>query len=140
MNHTTAPCGAQGAFLHHFNGTKWSVLPVPQPGDRGALGQVPGDFLLAASAAPGTRAVVRGNISFVGVRSCWMGIIRDHIHGNVTVRGNRWADSDANEIVTNVIYGNVTCRNNVPGPQVGDSHGKPNVVHGSTRGCPHLPL
>jgi hypothetical protein len=83
---------------------------------------------------------VRGTVSFAGIRSCWFGLIRDHIHGNVIIRGNRWADPDANEVVTNVIFGNVFCRNNVPAPQVGDSKGKPNVLFGSKRGCPQLPV
>jgi len=83
--------------------------------------------------------VVRGNVSFSGIRSCWFGMIRDHLHGNITIRGNRWADPDANEIVTNVIFGNVSCPRNSPAPQVGDSKGKPNVVFGSTRRCPSLP-
>jgi hypothetical protein len=83
--------------------------------------------------------VVRGNVSFSGIRSCWFGLIRDHLHGNVSIRGNRWADPDANEVVTNVIFGNVFCPRNSPAPQVGDSKGKPNVVFGSTKRCPSLP-
>ena len=83
--------------------------------------------------------VVRGNVSFSGIRSCWFGLIRDHLHGNVTIRGNSWADPDANEVVTNVIFGNVSCPRNSPAPQVGDSKGKPNVVFGSTKRCPSLP-
>jgi hypothetical protein len=83
--------------------------------------------------------VVRGNVTFGGMRSCWFGLIRDHIHGNVSIRGNRWADPDANEVVTNVIFGNVSCPRNSPAPQTGDSKGKPNVVFGSKKGCPSLP-
>jgi len=83
--------------------------------------------------------VVRGNVSFSGIRSCWFGLIRDHLHGNVSVRGNKWADPDADEIVTNVIFGNVSCPGNTPAPQAGDSKGKPNVVFGSTKRCPSLP-
>ena len=83
--------------------------------------------------------VVRGNVSFSGIRSCWFGLIRDHIHGNVSVHGNKWADPDANEVVTNVIFGNVSCPGNSPAPQVGDSKGKPNVLFGSKKRCPSLP-
>jgi hypothetical protein len=83
---------------------------------------------------------VRGTVTFAGMRSCWFGMIRDHIHGNVIIRGNKWADPDANEVVTNVFFGSVFCRNNVPEPQVGDSKGKPNVIFGSKRGCPQLPV
>ena len=83
--------------------------------------------------------VVNGNVSFSGIRSCWFGLIRDHLHGNVTIRGNRWADPDADEVVTNRIFGSVSCPGNSPAPQKGDSKGKPNVVFGSTKGCPSLP-
>jgi hypothetical protein len=83
--------------------------------------------------------VVRGNVSFSGIRSCWFGLIRDHLHGNVSVSGNKWADPDADEIVTNIIFGNVSCPGNTPAPQAGDSKGKPNVVFGSSKRCPSLP-
>jgi hypothetical protein len=82
---------------------------------------------------------VRGSVSFASLRSCWFGLIRDHIHGNVSLRGNKFADPDADEVVTNVIFGNVSCPGNSPAPQKGDSKGKPNVVFGSKRGCPQLP-
>jgi hypothetical protein len=82
--------------------------------------------------------VVHGNVSFTNMRTCWFGLIRDHIHGNVIIRGNKFADPDANEDVTNIVYGNVTCANNAPGPHIGDSKGKPNKVYGKRR-CPHLP-
>ncbi len=83
--------------------------------------------------------VVHGNVSFSNIRSCWFGLIRDHIHGNVSESGNKWADPDANEVVTNVIFGNVSCPGNSPAPQVGDSKGKPNVLFGSKKRCPSLP-
>ena len=40
----------------------------------------------------------------------------------------------------NVIFGNVSCPGNSPAPQKGDSKGKPNVVFGSTKRCPQLPV
>lgn len=83
---------------------------------------------------------VRGNVSFSDMRTCWFGLIRDHIRGNVTLRGNKYADPDANEVVTNVIFGNVSCSGNSPEPQAGDSGGQPNVVFGNTRACPTLPV
>ena len=83
---------------------------------------------------------VFGNVSFTALRTCWLGIIRDQIHGNVTLLRNKFADPDADEVVTNVIYGNAFCRRNVPAPQKGDSGGSPNVVFGTKSGqCRHLP-
>lgn len=83
---------------------------------------------------------VRGDVSFTALRTCWLGIIRDQIHGNLTLLRNKYADPDADEIVTNVLYGNATCRRNSPAPQVGDSGGNPNVVFGTKSGqCRNLP-
>jgi hypothetical protein len=44
------------------------------------------------------------------------------------------ADPDANEIVTNVIGGNLACVHNNPAAQEGDSQGAPNVVAGRKLG------
>jgi hypothetical protein len=83
---------------------------------------------------------VYGNVFFANMRTCWFGLIRDHVHGNITLRGNRFADPDADEVVTNVIFGNVSCSGNVPEPQAGDAGGQPNMVFGSKRACPTLPV
>jgi hypothetical protein len=77
---------------------------------------------------------VAGNIWIQRVHSCWFGMFRLHVGGNVSVRGNRMADPDGNEIATNTIGGNLACFNNVPHAQVGDSQGAPNVVAGKKLG------
>jgi hypothetical protein len=83
---------------------------------------------------------VQGNVSFTALRSCWLGIIRDQIHGSLTLLRNRFADPDADEVVTNTIYGNAACRRNSPAPQEGDSHGLTNTVFGAKSGqCRHMP-
>lgn len=48
--------GAQLGLIEHDNGTSWSVLPSPQPGD---LGGVPADGLVPVS-APGNGEVSQG--------------------------------------------------------------------------------
>ena len=68
------------------------------------------------------------------MHTCWFGLIRTTVGGNVKVIGNRFGDPDANEIVTNTIAGNLSCFNNVPVAQVGDSMGSPNSVGGQKRG------
>lgn len=79
-------------------------------------------------------SVVSGNTSVSGLKSCWFGLIRDQIHGNVQLANNAMADDDAMEIVTNHIWGNLICHGNSPAPQVGDSEGQPNVVAGRELG------
>jgi hypothetical protein len=77
---------------------------------------------------------VAGNIWIQRVHSCWFGMFRLHVGGNVSVRGNRMSDPDGNEIATNTIGGNLACFNDVPHAQVGDSQGAPNVVAGKKLG------
>ena len=84
-------------------------------------------------------STVGGNVVVRGVHTCWFGLIRTTVGGNVQVIGNRFADPDANEIVTNTIAGNLSCFNNVPAAQIGDSMGSPNMVGGQKRGeCKNL--
>jgi alpha-tubulin suppressor-like RCC1 family protein len=45
--------GAQLALTYHYNGTTWSLLPGPQPGDHLAAGENPYDVLFNISSAPG---------------------------------------------------------------------------------------
>lgn len=84
-------------------------------------------------------STVGGNVVVQGVHTCWFGLIRTTVGGNVQVIGNRFSDPDANEIVTNTIAGNLSCFNNVPAARVGDSMGLPNTVGGQKRGeCKNL--
>ena len=55
-------------FVRHYNGTSWSTLAVPQPGDAGALGQVPSSYLLAAAAAPGPARPGTGAVFLAGAQ------------------------------------------------------------------------
>ena len=84
-------------------------------------------------------STVGGNIVLRRVHTCWFGLIRTQVGGDVKIVGNRFGDPDANEIVTNTIAGNLGCFNNNPAAQVGDSGGLPNVVGGQRRGeCKNL--
>jgi hypothetical protein len=82
---------------------------------------------------------IRGDASVVGVHTCWSGFIRNRVGGSVTYSGNKLADPDANEVVTNVIRHNLVCTGNSPKVQIGDSGGSPNTVGGKALGqCAHL--
>jgi hypothetical protein len=79
-------------------------------------------------------SAVGGNVVVRKVHSCWFGLIRTTVGGNVKVVENRFGDPDALEIVTNTIGGNLSCFDNIPQAQVGDSGGAPNIVGGEKRG------
>lgn len=57
-------------------------------------------------------SIIRGNLEVTGVTSCWQGVIRDQISGNVRLANNQFADPDAIEILSNQISGNLTCQHN----------------------------
>lgn len=83
--------------------------------------------------------VIKADAVVVGLRTCWSGFIRDRVGASVTYSDNELADPDANEVVTNVVGGDLVCTGNSPKIQVGDSGGSPNVVHGKALGqCAHI--
>ncbi len=84
---------------------------------------------------------IRGNITVRRLESCWLGLARLRVAGNMRVNQNQLADPDAIEILSNVIHGNLVCRGN---SQVWDSADlteelyprapEPNTVFGQRRG------
>jgi hypothetical protein len=79
-------------------------------------------------------STVSGSVIVSGLQSCWFGMFRNDVGGNVTIQKNTFADPDATEIADNVIGGNLTCFANNPPAQVGDSEGGPNIVDGNVFG------
>ena len=77
---------------------------------------------------------VGGTISFAGLRTCWLGALRNFVRGSVVDVGNKMADPDANEFLANVIRGNIACFANTPAVQYGDSMSSPNKVRGRAFG------
>ena len=57
-------------------------------------------------------STVNGNLSVIGLTSCWLGVARTHVSGNVNLINNQLADADAIEILTNQISGNLLCQRN----------------------------
>lgn len=55
---------------------------------------------------------IGGNLVVSGLDSCWLGMARDTIGGNLLVLGNQLADPDAIEILSNTISGNLVCQRN----------------------------
>jgi hypothetical protein len=75
-----------------------------------------------------------GSVTIEGYDGFWMGFIRNTVHGSVHLNNNVLEDPDANEYVTNTIYGSLNCAGNSPAPQIGDSEGSPNRVTGAKTG------
>lgn len=70
--------------------------------------------------------VIHGNVTVIGLRTVWFGIIRSHVGGNVTVINNSGTaigetGPDSNEVVANTIGGNLVCLNNSPTARFGDA-------------------
>lgn len=73
---------------------------------------------------------IGGSFSLTGLQSCWFGVLRDTVHGNMSVAHNVLADPDANETFDNIVHGNLYCASNNPPVHYGDSGSSPNVVYG----------
>jgi len=74
-----------------------------------------------------SRNTIGGDVTVADVDSCWLGVIGNTVTEDVTVRDNEFADSDAPDIVSNLIGKNLACSANVPVP---DNDGYANTVTG----------
>lgn len=77
---------------------------------------------------------VGGNISMIGLTSCWLGSLRNEVRGNAVYIGNTMGDPDAMEVGNNLIGGGMVCFNNTPQVQFGDGGSAPNIVSGYAAG------
>jgi hypothetical protein len=101
-------------------------------GGGGVSCNVPSSGILAAIGSPpyfdSEDNTIGGYLNIIGLQSCWLGALRNHVSGNVLTASNTMADPDANEILSNVIDGSMACLNNSPAVQYGDAGGSPNQV------------
>lgn len=72
--------------------------------------------------------IIGGSLVITGLRTCWMGALRNHVGGSVITILNKMADPDANEVLANVIRRDIICLGNTPATQYGDSGSTPNKV------------
>jgi hypothetical protein len=77
---------------------------------------------------------IGGDLSIVGLQSCWLGALRNRVAGSILDANGTFADPDASEVNTNFVQGNMVCLGNSPAVQFGDSEGSPNQVAGDARG------
>ncbi|HEY2880191.1 hypothetical protein [Nocardioides sp.] len=71
--------------------------------------------------------VIHGNLVVKGLKTTWFGVIRSQIDGNVILKYIKNDDPDGNEIVHDMIGGNLTCRGMSPAPQFGDADDDPTL-------------
>jgi hypothetical protein len=77
---------------------------------------------------------IGGGLTITGLRTCWLGSLRDAVYGNLTDSDNAIADPDAGEVLANAVHGNIVCSSNTPAVHYGDSGSSPNTVYGSASG------
>jgi len=73
---------------------------------------------------------IGGNLTIVGVQTCWLGSLRNQVRGSLTYVRNVTSDPDGMEINNNLMGRNMTCLNNDPAVQYGDTMAAPNLVGG----------
>jgi hypothetical protein len=57
-------------------------------------------------------STIKGNLNITRLHTCWLGLTRLHVKGNVTLLNNRLADADGIEVLSNHIHKNLVCRRN----------------------------
>jgi hypothetical protein len=123
--------GALAVLVHHNTLSGNVVLS----GGGGGVNCDPQPALMGSPAyATYEDDAIGGNVSITGWRSCWLGFFRETVSGNVEFNNNVTFDPDGNEVATNTINGGLHCQNNNPAPQLGDSGGDLNIVHGRVTG------
>jgi hypothetical protein len=78
--------------------------------------------------------VIGGSLHVAHLKSCWFGEFRNFVMGNDTVDHNTFANEDATEVGSNEVFGNLSCFDNNPVAQFGDSGALPNIVLGKATG------
>jgi hypothetical protein len=72
--------------------------------------------------------VIGGNFTVAGLRTCWLGGLRNRVGGNTNFSANVMGDPDGMEMANNLVSGSLTCLANDPAVQFGDSGAAPNIV------------
>jgi hypothetical protein len=78
--------------------------------------------------------IIGDSLIITGLHSCWLGALRNSVHGSLIFTTNKMADPDANEVTHNDINRSLTCQGNTPAVQYGDSGSTPDVVSGNATG------
>ncbi len=55
---------------------------------------------------------IGGSLNVSGLDSCWLGMARDQVGGNMLLTQNQLADPDGAEVISNTVSGNLICQQN----------------------------
>ncbi len=77
---------------------------------------------------------IGGNLTVVGLDTCWLGTLRNQIQGSARFFHNSFGDPDAMEVNSNFVQGNMACVHNTPAVQFGDGGSGTNLVGGHAVG------
>ncbi len=121
--------GALGVIIHATT----MRADVRQQGGGGGLSCAPpttGPFALMQSPVFSDYEdnAISGDLDVEGVHSCYFGALRNTVKDDITYSNNVFGDPDASEVLTNLVSGDMSCSNNTPPVQYGDSAGLPNRV------------
>ena len=112
--------------------------PNAGPGSGTVPGGTPAAQFLNANQTPpyfdNEDNTVGGNVWITGIKTCWIGSLRNGVGGSFVDQDNTMADPDAGEVLANHVSGNLICMGNAPATQFGDSHSTSNVVAGAALG------
>lgn len=71
---------------------------------------------------------IGGNLSVIGMQTCWLGSFRDQVGGRFTFVSDATSDPDGMELGSNLVGSDMVCAANDPAVQFGDSFASPNIV------------
>jgi hypothetical protein len=126
--------GATGVILHASS----IVGSVDEVGGGGGVNCAPPKGIFKKMGSPAFSDyednTIGGDLSIVGLQSCWLGALRNQVGGSIMDQDGTFADPDASEVNSNVVQGDMVCLGNSPVVQFGDSMGSPNQVAGNAKG------
>ena len=103
----------------------WTHSP---PDDPQCVTAPPGPFATTSIYSDYEDDTIGGNLAVTGLQTCWFGMLRNVVPGNLVDSHNTFDDPDANEVMQNTVHRNIACTGNSPAVQYGDSTATPNVV------------
>lgn len=137
-NHVSGSLVTLKALTVILHATKINGNLVYAGGGGGVTCAIPSTGILHALKSPAyfdaEDNTISGSMAITGLRTCWLGALRNHVRGNVFVSNNTMADPDASEVLANHISGSIACFANSPAVQYGDSGSSPNLVRGFAAG------
>jgi hypothetical protein len=117
--------GGGGGAAGGANSGACFTSPIPKP-----WSEAPGLVAGGPQYTDFEDSFVGGNLTVAGQQTCWLGSFRNQVGGSLLYADNVTSDPDGMEIANNLMGGSMTCLNNDPAVQWGDSAAAPNLVGG----------